>query len=269
MGKSVDKRLRDVGASSFYRSAFADEATNMEETVEPWLAGLYPALKELVSGGGVNGAGMADCQPLSSDDAATIVERGEAAEQGQDAGQGAIAQTSSHNDDVVDPQAPGMPQAAGRPKNAVEDGHGEAGAPAAADPACEAVDCCLDQDTLGSDNLVAAVAKQVFMETEGEWSPSADSGVLPLSFFLTAEHKAPNYRPPKDDLPRSRPNAPDIHFPGLDGVDGGGVGGESWLERAKRRSSSVEASHTCDWPFVSRVESARYLTHGGREAERR
>lgn len=47
MGKSFDKRLRELGAKQFYPPAFADEATNMEGTVEPWLANLYPALAEL------------------------------------------------------------------------------------------------------------------------------------------------------------------------------------------------------------------------------
>lgn len=52
MGKSFDKRLRDLGATPFLPSAFADEATNMEETVEPWLTSLYPSLLALQCRGG-------------------------------------------------------------------------------------------------------------------------------------------------------------------------------------------------------------------------
>ena len=50
MGKSFDKRLRELGAEPFHAPAFADEATNMEEVVEPWLAALYASLDALRSG---------------------------------------------------------------------------------------------------------------------------------------------------------------------------------------------------------------------------
>ncbi|CAN0394968.1 unnamed protein product, partial [Hapterophycus canaliculatus] len=60
MGKSFDKRLRELGAVPFHSPAFADEATNMEETIEPWLATLYAALRaSLVGGGGGGGGGAA------------------------------------------------------------------------------------------------------------------------------------------------------------------------------------------------------------------
>lgn len=69
MGKSFDKRLRELGAEPFHTPAFADEATNMEETIEPWLASLYLALETLRGGGNMdvtgdpksgNGVGVVD-----------------------------------------------------------------------------------------------------------------------------------------------------------------------------------------------------------------
>ncbi|CAN0050563.1 unnamed protein product, partial [Ectocarpus sp. 8 AP-2014] len=64
MGKSLDKRFRELGAAPFHSPAFADEATNMEETIEPWLALLYPALRASILGaaGGVNAAGGAGAE---------------------------------------------------------------------------------------------------------------------------------------------------------------------------------------------------------------
>lgn len=50
MGKSFDKRLRELGATQFHAPAFADEATNMADTVEPWLSSLHPSLLALQRG---------------------------------------------------------------------------------------------------------------------------------------------------------------------------------------------------------------------------
>ncbi|ETN02337.1 hypothetical protein, variant 1 [Phytophthora nicotianae INRA-310] len=41
MGKSIEKRMRELGAQSFYE--FADEAMGLEDSVEPWLNGLWEA----------------------------------------------------------------------------------------------------------------------------------------------------------------------------------------------------------------------------------
>ncbi|KAF4034540.1 Oxidoreductase NAD-binding domain [Phytophthora infestans] len=43
MGKSIEKRMRELGAQSFYEFAAADEAMGLEESVEPWLNGLWEA----------------------------------------------------------------------------------------------------------------------------------------------------------------------------------------------------------------------------------
>lgn len=42
--KRVDARLAELGARRFVDSGFADDATSLEQTVEPWLDGLWPAL---------------------------------------------------------------------------------------------------------------------------------------------------------------------------------------------------------------------------------
>ncbi|CAM9734341.1 unnamed protein product, partial [Phaeothamnion confervicola] len=43
-GKSMNTRLRELGAEAFYPLVCADEALGLEDFVEPWLAGLWPAL---------------------------------------------------------------------------------------------------------------------------------------------------------------------------------------------------------------------------------
>ena len=43
--KKLEKALRARGASTFYSTAFADDGVGMEDTVEPWIDGLFPALK--------------------------------------------------------------------------------------------------------------------------------------------------------------------------------------------------------------------------------
>ncbi|KAJ2474195.1 hypothetical protein IWW56_005873, partial [Coemansia sp. RSA 2131] len=42
----LDKQLGEVGARAFYKKGLADDATGMEEVVEPWIDGLWPALQQ-------------------------------------------------------------------------------------------------------------------------------------------------------------------------------------------------------------------------------
>ena len=44
MGVSIDKRVRELGAHQFYPLGKADEATGLEEVVEPWMAELWQTL---------------------------------------------------------------------------------------------------------------------------------------------------------------------------------------------------------------------------------
>eukprot|EP00644_Phytophthora_capsici_P014169 jgi/Phyca11/525346/estExt2_fgenesh1_pm.C_PHYCAscaffold_30099 len=46
MGKSIEKRMRELGAQSFYEFGAADEAMGLEDSVEPWLNGLWEAFDE-------------------------------------------------------------------------------------------------------------------------------------------------------------------------------------------------------------------------------
>ncbi|KAE8901274.1 Methionine synthase reductase [Phytophthora fragariae] len=46
MGKSIEKRMRELGAQSFYEFGAADEAMGLEDSVEPWLNGLWVAFDE-------------------------------------------------------------------------------------------------------------------------------------------------------------------------------------------------------------------------------
>ena len=276
MGKSFDKRLQELGAEHFHTPAFADEATNMEEVVEPWLASLLPALVSLVTarsdGGGVGGVvskegtgEKASPPPVASADVtkidrsvpAAVVEgkEGGGGVEGGDAAEAAIKAAAME----------AFGGSAGDVAAAGDDGGGGGGDAVAGDV-----------------NAAVVTAALTGLSLSGSaWSPSGESGVRPLSDFLSAEHLKPGYAPERNDLPRLRPSAPDVRFYSVEGSGsgGGGVGGggdvgaerdvDMWLRRARQRSSSMESRHTSDWPFAARVKGARYLTKGGRLAERR
>ncbi|XP_067687349.1 methionine synthase reductase-like [Haliotis asinina] len=44
-GKTLDRRLEDLGAVRFYNSGWADDAVGLEVVVEPWIDGLWAALR--------------------------------------------------------------------------------------------------------------------------------------------------------------------------------------------------------------------------------
>lgn len=44
-GKELDKRLLQLGARQFYETGYADDAVGLELTVEPWIEGLWSALR--------------------------------------------------------------------------------------------------------------------------------------------------------------------------------------------------------------------------------
>lgn len=48
-GKTLDKRLEELGAKRFYLSGWADDAVGLEQVVEPWIEGLFPALLKFLS----------------------------------------------------------------------------------------------------------------------------------------------------------------------------------------------------------------------------
>ncbi|KAF9432517.1 hypothetical protein BGZ76_010682 [Entomortierella beljakovae] len=47
--KKLDTRLQELGATPFYARGLADDATGLEETVDPWIKNLWPALAHIVT----------------------------------------------------------------------------------------------------------------------------------------------------------------------------------------------------------------------------
>ncbi|KAI8603805.1 hypothetical protein EDD21DRAFT_368112 [Dissophora ornata] len=47
--KKIDTRLQELGASPFYARGLADDATGLEEVVDPWIKNLWPALAHQVN----------------------------------------------------------------------------------------------------------------------------------------------------------------------------------------------------------------------------
>ncbi|KAJ1770813.1 hypothetical protein IW140_002498 [Coemansia sp. RSA 1813] len=67
----LDKQLGEAGATAFYPTGLADDATGLEEVVEPWIEGLWPALaKELGSSDSSAPAGDGNSADGSADSTA-------------------------------------------------------------------------------------------------------------------------------------------------------------------------------------------------------
>jgi len=52
--KLIDSRLHEVGAAPFYSNGYADDGVGLEEVVEPWRTGLWPAVKVALAVAGGN-----------------------------------------------------------------------------------------------------------------------------------------------------------------------------------------------------------------------
>ncbi|KAM9712917.1 methionine synthase reductase isoform 1-T1 [Menidia menidia] len=48
-GKTIERRLQELGAKQFYPTGYADDGTGLEVVVEPWLEGLWNAIREALS----------------------------------------------------------------------------------------------------------------------------------------------------------------------------------------------------------------------------
>ncbi|KNE65347.1 hypothetical protein AMAG_10989 [Allomyces macrogynus ATCC 38327] len=64
--KRLEKRVTELGAARFYASAFADDATGLEETIDPWVEGLWSVLETVCAR-----KGAADAAPTAPADATT------------------------------------------------------------------------------------------------------------------------------------------------------------------------------------------------------
>lgn len=271
MGKSFDKRLRELGAVPFHSPAFADEATNMEETVEPWIKSLFPSIEALVTPVAVEApdamvAGDGGVESPRVAEAGTGRDKVKVVPMvGMALSRGCVCCCSKVGEGMVDVKPEGEVIKLTDPACAAE------GAAAAMEPEMTttnlAAEALLSEPVTVSDDIV----QQNGDNMEGVWSPRGDSGARLLSCFLSAEHLEPDFACPRHELPSLRATAPDVQFSDVNGVcvDGEGGDGEDVRLSGRRRSTSTESRHTCDRPFEARVLEARYLTEGGREAERR
>ncbi|XP_037829005.1 methionine synthase reductase isoform X2 [Kryptolebias marmoratus] len=48
-GKTIERRLRELGAKQFYPTGYADDGSGLEVVVDPWLEGLWSAITEALS----------------------------------------------------------------------------------------------------------------------------------------------------------------------------------------------------------------------------
>ncbi|XP_037311558.2 methionine synthase reductase [Pungitius pungitius] len=48
-GKTIERRLQELGAKQFYATGYADDGTGLEVVVEPWIEGLWKAIKGALS----------------------------------------------------------------------------------------------------------------------------------------------------------------------------------------------------------------------------
>ncbi|DAZ96274.1 TPA: hypothetical protein N0F65_008307 [Lagenidium giganteum] len=72
MGKSIDKRLSELGAQRFYGLGTADEALGLEDDVEPWLDGLWAAFDKSTGAADASTAdGASTCSSSADQDDAS------------------------------------------------------------------------------------------------------------------------------------------------------------------------------------------------------
>ncbi|CAM9291230.1 unnamed protein product [Choristocarpus tenellus] len=331
MGKSINTRMRDLGGIPFLEAAYADEATGMEATVEPWLTDLYPKLESLLSqtpvtnkedgreeetkktnseggvcgevdkqdtgtGGSVrvrvrdgNGAGVA--QERLGDEKGLVGPEGvlsgvDKAEVSKElpvlvlsSSESAPAQLSTAETGLVgsvgalDVKGESSLQVAAQPVTKIE----------SPSKAISEENKKKDGGAHSNGDITKSEYAPPVPAQRSTWSPSnSHSGVLPPSNFLQPEQLDPTFLPPPGDVPRARAPAPDVRFCNdaesrvrvRSGSGAGGGGDEGWLmmsrPRQLSRSGSVDVSaYSSDCPFEAPVMRARYLTKGGRAAERR
>ncbi|KNE66454.1 hypothetical protein AMAG_11591 [Allomyces macrogynus ATCC 38327] len=74
--KRLEKRVSELGATRFYASAFADDATGLEETIDPWVEGLWPVLETVCARkGAAADAASAAAEPAAAPAAKSIANK--------------------------------------------------------------------------------------------------------------------------------------------------------------------------------------------------
>uniref|UniRef100_A0A8C1GTN4 Methionine synthase reductase n=1 Tax=Cyprinus carpio TaxID=7962 RepID=A0A8C1GTN4_CYPCA len=66
-GKTIDSRLQQLGAKHFYATGHADDGTGLEVVVDPWIEGLWDALKKIFSSMSTSNQQSADLSDCTQD----------------------------------------------------------------------------------------------------------------------------------------------------------------------------------------------------------
>eukprot|EP00953_Heterococcus_sp_UTEX-ZZ885_P035742 18437-Heterococcus_DN1.PRE.3 len=251
IGKGLNSRLAELGAKSFYALACADEGTGtMEDTVEPWLTGLWAALDNFAAAK----SSTAPCSPTVTDDApaATTPAATAAATPAVTAADNAAAPSSIASEAVASAVV-----ADAQPTEAAE------------------------QPVVPQQSTAAAAAAAAVADAAKFVLPA---GLQPVTAFLHDRMADADFVIPEGEIPRVRANtwvavtyetsssSTSSSSSGAAAVDSSGStasSNSSGLLRRQRSESLAEGHYTVDFPFNARAKSARYLTASGAAAERR
>ncbi|KAI5617111.1 methionine synthase reductase isoform X2, partial [Silurus asotus] len=72
-GKTIDGRLQELGANHFYATGLADDGTGLEVVVDPWIEGLWDALKKIFDKMSASNL-ISDISPSNTQQSEAIVE---------------------------------------------------------------------------------------------------------------------------------------------------------------------------------------------------
>jgi methionine synthase reductase len=236
IGKGLNSRLAELGAKSFYALACADEGTGtMEDTVEPWLTGLWAALDSFAAAK----SSTVPCSPTIIDDASAAATTTTAVTPAVTAIDGAAAPSSSASEATVTADA--------QPTVAAEQPVQQQPTTTVADTAKFVLPAGLQPVTAF---LHDRMADADFVIPEGE-IPRVRANTWVAVTYETSSSSSSSGAAAGDSSGSTASSS------------------SNGVLRRQRSESLAEGHYTVDFPFNARAKSARYLTASGAAAERR